>query len=71
MHATDGWFSILAVAWNALGAIAGAVLLAIGKLGTGFLFACLAIAVFNYCACIGLGTVAVRFALARTRGNQL
>ena len=71
MHAVAGWFSGLAVIWNALGAVAGAAILAIKNLGTGYLVACLAIAIFNYFAWVGLGTVAFRFALARTRGNQL
>lgn len=66
-----GWFSGLAVIWNTLGAVAGAAILVVKKLGNGFLIVCLAIAVFNYFACVGLGTVAVRFALARIRRNQL
>jgi hypothetical protein len=66
-----GWFSGLAVIWNALGAVGGAAILAIKKLGTGFLIVCLAVAVFNYFTCVGLGTVAVRFALSRIRRNQL
>jgi len=66
-----GWFSGLAVIWNALGVVAGAAILTLKKLGNVFLIVCLAIVAFNYFACVGLGTVAVRFALARTRRNQL
>ena len=64
-----GWFSGLSVIWNTIGAVAGAAMLAIKKLGTGFLIICGVIAVCNYFACVGLGTVAVRLALARTRRN--
>lgn len=70
-HTMAGWFSGPAVIWNALGAVAGAAVLAVKQLGVGFLIVCLSIAVINYFACVGLGTVAVRFALARIRRTQL
>jgi len=67
----EGSLSSLSVIWNTLGALANAVMLAIKKLGTGFLIACISMAVFSYLACIGLGTAVTRFAFSHVRRNQL
>jgi|GEM_PF-779341 len=65
-----GWGSGLGVVLKTAGAILDATLLALRQLGRGFLIAGLVIVVCNYLACVGLGTVAVRFALTRIRRNQ-
>jgi hypothetical protein len=62
---TSDWFSGLSVIWNTLHALAGATLLAIRQLGTGVIVAGIVLVMFAYFACIGLGTVAVRFTFAR------
>jgi hypothetical protein len=63
-HALN-WFSGLSVIWNTLHALASAALLAIRQLGTGVIVAGIVLVMFAYFACVGLGTVAVRFTFAR------
>jgi hypothetical protein len=65
LHRTSDWFSGLSVIWNTLHALAGAALLAIRQLGTGVIVAGIILVMSAYFACIGLGTVAVRFTFAR------
>jgi hypothetical protein len=57
--------------WNVLGALAGAVALAVEHLGTGFMLACLVVAAGTCAMCAGFGTILVRFALARPGRNLL
>jgi hypothetical protein len=59
------WFSGFGTAWNALRTVAGAVVLAIERLGTVAVVAGILLVMFAYFACIGLGTVAVRFTFVR------
>lgn len=71
LNQATGWFSGVEVAWNAGGALVSAVGLAFSKLGQGLLIAGLVIAVFNYLACVGLGTLVVRFAFSNSRRNSI
>jgi hypothetical protein len=65
LQKTSAWFSGLSVFWSAIRALASAALLAIQQLGTGVIVAGIVLVMFAYFACIGLGTVAVRFTFAR------
>ena len=65
LNKTSDWFSGLSVLWNTIHALASAALLAIQQLGTGVIIAGIVMVMFAYFACIGLGTVAVRFTFAR------
>jgi hypothetical protein len=60
-----GMFSGVAVIGNVLGVLIGALRLVIEKLGTAFIFGCLAAAALAYSIFIGLGTVYVRLAFSR------
>ena len=62
---TTAWLSGLSVICSTIHTLAGAALLAIQKLGTGVIVAGIALVLFAYLACIGLGTAAFRFAFAR------
>lgn len=53
------------ILWDTLGVLAGAAVLSVKQLGTGFLVAVLTFAACSYALCIGAGTLVVRFALAR------
>ena len=64
-HQVSGWFSGFSVIWETLLAILQAIVLAVKKLGFGFMVACLTLAAFSYLACVGLGTVFVRYAFSR------
>jgi hypothetical protein len=55
--------------WNVLGALAGALALAVEHLGKGFMLACLVAAAGGWAVCAGFGTMFVRFALARPGRN--
>jgi hypothetical protein len=58
-------FSGLTAIWTALNALAGAGLVVMKHLGTGFIIATCAAVVFGYAICVGLGTAVVRLAFAR------
>ena len=58
------WFSEFEFLWVTLRVLTDAVWLVAQKLGTGFIVACAMLATFSYFACIGLGTVLVRYARA-------
>ena len=63
-HAT-GWFSCLTTLWNALHAVLDALARAVHQLNRGILVGCLAAVALAWAICLGLGTVCLRFALAR------
>jgi hypothetical protein len=60
-----GWFSSLSAIWNAINVLAGALVLAVKQLGTGFIIACVIAMAFGYAMCIGAGTVYFRLGFAR------
>ncbi len=60
-----GWLSSLEVLWNALTVLGNALSLAAKQMGTTFLIAVVAVGALAWTACLGLGTMAVRLALAR------
>jgi ABC-type nitrate/sulfonate/bicarbonate transport system permease component len=60
-----GWLSGLSLIWNVATTLANAAALALKQLGTGFLIGCLLALALGYAACVGLGTVYVRLAMAR------
>ena len=64
VHDFSGRLSAFNFIWDTLLAIAQALVLAVKKLGLGFMIACLILAVFSYLTCIGLGTVFLRYALS-------
>lgn len=64
-HEIGGWWTYFAVAWDTVRVLAESGVLIAKKLGTGFIVACLMVAVFSYSACIGLGTLFYRYAFAR------
>jgi uncharacterized membrane protein len=65
LHRVGGWFSGLNVIGNTFHVLVNAVLLAVKKLGTGFIVACLVAAGIGYAMCVGLGTVYFRLAFAK------
>lgn len=58
-------FAGVTAAVSTLGVLLEAVVLIVKKLGTGFMVGCLLVLAFGYAACVGLGSVCVRLALAR------
>jgi hypothetical protein len=54
-----------------LGALAGALALAVEHLGKGFMLACLVAAAGACAVCAGFGTIFVRFALAKPGRSPL
>jgi hypothetical protein len=65
LHRAGEWFSGLNVITNTLNALAGAAVLIVKKLGTGFIAAALVFAGLGYALCVGLGTVYFRLAFAK------
>ena len=60
------WVSVTGAIWNALSVILGAVVAGLKSLGLGFIAAGLVTVAFGYAVCVGLGTVYVRLAFARS-----
>lgn len=65
IHGLGGRWADFMVAWDTLRVLAESGVLIMKKLGTGFIIACLVVAAFSYFACVGLGTLFYRYALAR------
>jgi hypothetical protein len=65
LHGVGEWFSGLIVIGNTFHVLVNAVLLAVKKLGTGVIVACLAVAGAGYAMCVGVGTVYFRLAFAK------
>jgi hypothetical protein len=65
LHQVGGWFSPVVAVWNALGALATAMVLAFRQLGTGFLIGAVVAVALAWALCLGLGTACVRLAFAR------
>lgn len=59
------------VAWKTVNTLAHAFFLAVTNLSPGILIAWAAIAAFSYCACVGLGTLAYRFAFSKRQHHSL
>ncbi|MGA2748264.1 MAG: hypothetical protein ABSG59_05760 [Verrucomicrobiota bacterium] len=70
-HPLARWAGGVECLWNALGALAGAAALVAEHLGNGFWLAALVMGLVAYAACVGLGTLFVRLALAKTRREYL
>jgi len=62
---TAGWLSGLTTLWNALNALITTLAQAVQQLGRGVLLGGLAAVALAWAMCLGLGTVCMRFALAR------
>ena len=60
-----GWLAKLGVIWTTLNVLAGAVSATIQHLGTGYMIGGAVLLAATYFACVGLGTVYVRLAMAR------
>jgi hypothetical protein len=71
VHRVGEWFSGLSVIGNTLNVLANAAALAVKKLGTGFIIACLVLAGLGYALCVGLGTVYYQLAFARREESKL
>lgn len=65
MQEIGGLFSGVAIVWNIISVLLGAVVVVIKHLGTGFMVSCVLIVALGYALCLGLGTACVRLALAR------
>ncbi|MGA2557684.1 MAG: hypothetical protein ABSG04_15560, partial [Verrucomicrobiota bacterium] len=65
------WAAAAGCVWNTLGALAGAVTLVARHFGNGFVLACLVAGAMAYAACIGFGTLVIRFAFARAGKYRL
>jgi|SRR5580704_504771 hypothetical protein len=70
-HYTAPLALTLSCSWKALSALAGAGLLAVEHLGTGFLLACLAAGAAAWALCAGLGTVLFRLTWAKPGTSQI
>jgi hypothetical protein len=58
-------FAGLGVFWRTLNVLGGAAVLSVRHLGTGFIVGSVAVLLMAYAACVSLGTVYVRLAMAR------
>jgi hypothetical protein len=58
------WAAAAGCVWSTLGALAGAAALVARHFGNGFVPACLLVGAIAYAACIGFGTLIIRFAFA-------
>jgi hypothetical protein len=65
LHRAGEWLSGLNVIGNTFHVLVNAALLAVKKLGTGFIVACLIAAGVCYAMCIGAGTVYYRLAFSK------
>jgi hypothetical protein len=69
LETASQWLGERFAGFNVLGdtlrVLAEAGLLVVRKLGPGFVVACAMVSTFSYFACIGIGTVIVRYARAR------
>jgi len=63
------WFSIGTVVWAVLITLGSTLLVVVKSFGSGFMIAWGIIAVLSYVACVGLGTIFVRFAFARPKNS--
>jgi predicted lysophospholipase L1 biosynthesis ABC-type transport system permease subunit len=71
LHRVGEGFSQFGVITNTLSALVNAAWLAVMKLGTGFIAACLVTVGLAYVLCVGLGTMYFRLALAKQRETNL
>jgi uncharacterized membrane protein len=71
LHRVGAWFSGLSVIGNTFNVLVSAAALAVKKLGTGFIIACLVLAGLAYALCVGLGTVYFRLAFAKHWESKL
>lgn len=71
LHRAGEWVSRLNLIGNTLNVLGSAALLAVKKLGTGVIVACLAAVGLGYALCVGLGTVYFRLAFAAREESNL
>jgi hypothetical protein len=71
LHRVSEWFSGLSVIGNTFNVLVNAAVLAVKKLGTGFIIACLVLVGLGYALCVGLGTVYFRLAFAKPWESKL
>jgi hypothetical protein len=64
-HEINGWLAALDMVWRTLGVLGAAALLAVQRLGMGFIAACVVLALVCYAVSLGLGTVCLRLAMTR------
>jgi len=64
-HQVGGWLASVGAVFKTLGVLAEAVVLAVRQLGMAVLIGCIVGIALAYAACLGLGTVWVRLAVAR------
>ena len=62
MQSVGEWFSATTVIWRTVAVLGEAIFLFVKQLNAAFLVALIAVAVFSYAACIGLGTAFFRYA---------
>lgn len=65
LEEVGGLFSGLVTIWNIIAVLAGAVVMVVKHLGTGFMAGCALLAALCYALCLGLGTAYFRLAFAR------
>lgn len=71
LHRVGEWLSGLNLIVNTFNVLMDAALLAVKKLGTGVIVACLVIVALGYAMCVGLGTVYIRLAFAKREESYL
>jgi hypothetical protein len=64
-HKASGLLAIVTMIWNTVSVILGALVLAVKRLGTGFIAGFLVSMALGYAMCLGLGTLYVRIGFAR------
>ena len=64
-HRANGWISGLSVVWNVVNVILGAIVIAVKRLGTGFIIGCCTALAMGWAMCVGLGTLYLRIGFAR------
>ena len=64
-HEVSGWFGLAGAAWHAVNVLTNAVGLAFQSLGPAVIIGGVALLLFCYATCLGLGTIYWRLAYAR------
>jgi hypothetical protein len=65
VHEINGWLAALNMIERTLDVLGSALVLAVQRLGAGFIAACVLLALVCYAVSLGLGTVYVRLAMAK------
>jgi hypothetical protein len=64
-HKANGLFEVVTMLWNIATVVLEALVLAVKRLGTGFIAGVLVSLALGYAMCVGLGTLYVRIGFAR------